>query len=153
MSLSTVTALSPLDGRYAGKLAQLRVGRNDRQLIEPGSRAVKRRTGRFEQGLSVGTGNGGKFSHGILLQLGLQTGEQLGVNASVDLASKNGLSTFDRQSGHLLAQDLAGLDRLLFGLGTGGVFQCSRSNGVYLAQEMHNRFHIYDAQSGARGSS
>ena len=42
------------------------------------------------------------------------------MDAGIDFLAQNLLSAFDSQCGHLLAQNLTGLDGLLFGFGTGG---------------------------------
>jgi hypothetical protein len=50
-------------------------------------------------------------------ELRLQATQQLGMHAGVDLAAQDLLGALDGQAGDLLAQRLAGLDRLLLGFG------------------------------------
>ena len=101
-----------------GELAQIGVLRHLGQRVEllaPGREVV--RLGNLEQGFGVGPGDGGEFSH---LQLRLQAGQQLGVDAGVDFALQDLLGTLDGQRGDLLAQGLTGTGDLLLGIGLGG---------------------------------
>ena len=62
-ALWAVQGLLGRDLGVGGKLLQLRVGRNRGQFVEPGGRRSQVRATGLVQGLGIGAGNGGEFSH------------------------------------------------------------------------------------------
>jgi hypothetical protein len=99
-----VKHLRQRDLGVVGKLKQLRFC-----AIAPSSStqlAAVQRSDRdaLNKRFSVRARNGGKFSHVDLLQLSLQTTQQVSMNTGIDFLAENLLGTLDRQCGHLLTQ-------------------------------------------------